>query len=66
MNYQNVVSNPKFIFWMNVVRFLVLLIAFLILFILFKNISEVKLLASDVCQICMNKTGAICFQSGFN
>ena len=46
---------------MDVIRILMLIGVVLIIVILLTNISEVKLLNSDVCKLCMNKTGANCF-----
>ena len=45
----------------DICRILMLIgVAFLIYYMI-KEVEAVKLLASDPCQICMNKTGATCF-----
>ena len=46
---------------MNIVRILSLIIVVLAVAYLIKEIEAVKLLASDPCLVCMNKTGAMCF-----
>ncbi len=47
--------------YMDLVRIALLAVAAIILVVLIGNINEVKILASDVCQICMEKTGCDCF-----
>jgi hypothetical protein len=45
---------------MDICRVLMLIIVILILYKLVVEIEAVKMLNYDPCQICMNKTGAIC------
>ena len=45
---------------MDLIRIALLAVAIIILVVLIGNINEVKLLASDVCKICMEKTGCTC------
>jgi len=45
---------------MDVCRILILIIVILILYKLTTEIEAVKMLNYDPCEICMNKTGAIC------
>lgn len=46
---------------MDICRILVLLVALLILYKLITEIEAVKILSYDVCRLCENKTGAVCF-----
>jgi hypothetical protein len=46
---------------MDVCRILLLIVAILILYRLITEIEIVKLLNSDPCRLCENKTGAICY-----
>lgn len=61
LNYQDIIKNPKWIFWMNVARVLLLLVAIIILVVLVRNIEEVKTLSNDACALCTKKTGASCY-----
>lgn len=45
---------------MDICRVLLLIIAILILYRLITEIEIVKLLNSDPCRLCENKTGAVC------
>ena len=45
---------------MDLIRIALLAVAVIILIVLIGNINEVKILASDVCKICMEKTGCTC------
>ena len=47
--------------YMDIIRIALLAVAVIILIVLIGNINEVKLLASDVCKICMEKSGCDCF-----
>lgn len=44
----------------DIIRVLLLIIAVIVAYILISNINEVKILNSDVCRICMAKTGCSC------
>ena len=46
---------------MDLIRIALLAVAIIILVVLLGNINEVKILASDVCKICMEKSGCECF-----
>ena len=46
---------------MDLCRVLLLIVAALILYYFVKEINIVKMLGSDPCKMCMNKTGAYCF-----
>ena len=54
------IGTKWFNLYMDLVRIALLAVAVIILVVLIGNINEVKLLASDVCQICMEKTGCTC------
>ena len=45
----------------DLVRIALLVLAFMIFISLITNINEVKILASDVCKLCIDKTGCDCF-----
>ena len=47
--------------FLDICRILLLVAAIIVIIILVINIQAVKLLNYDVCEICMNKTGATCF-----
>jgi len=52
--------TPQFQFFMDVIRILLVILLILLILILIKNIETVKLLGSDVCRICMDKTNCFC------
>ena len=47
--------------WMDVMRIAIFLLLIYIVYVLITEIDIVKLLNSDVCAMCMNKTGCSCF-----
>ncbi len=47
--------------FIDVCRVLLIPIAIIILIYLIKEVEAVKILAYDVCRICMNKTGCNCY-----
>ena len=55
------IGTKWFNLYMDLVRIALLAVAVIILIVLIGNINEVKVLASDVCKICMEKTGCECF-----
>lgn len=61
MNLQQLMQTNKFIIFMNLIRIVTLIGVALLIIIMLTNISEVKLLASDVCKLCMSKTGCQCW-----
>ena len=54
------IGTRWFNLYMDLVRIALLAVAVIILIVLIGNINEVKLLASDVCKLCMEKTGCTC------
>jgi len=60
-NFLKIYNSKTFQIGMDLCRVLILVIAFLILFKLTTEIEAVKILNSDVCRVCENKTGAVCF-----
>jgi len=58
--YSFMATNEWAIF-MNIMRILTFLGIIGLIIYMFKNIEAIKLLAYDPCKICMNKTGAQCF-----
>ena len=45
---------------LDIFRVMLVVLMVCVVIILLRNIEEVKVLNSDVCEICMNKTGASC------
>ena len=58
--WKELMSKPEFVIFMNFVRIGTLIMCAIIIYILIKEITAVKLLAYDPCAICVNKTGATC------
>jgi len=56
-------QDRRFQIIMDICRILLVILLTLILFVLIKEIEAVKLLAYDPCELCMNKTGAICYST---
>lgn len=54
------IGTKRFNLVMDLVRIALLAVAVIILIVLIGNINEVKLLSSDVCKLCMEKTGCSC------
>jgi len=54
------IGTKWFNLYMDLVRIALLAVAVIILIVLIGNINEVKLLSSDVCKICMEKSGCTC------
>lgn len=54
-------KNRYFNIIMDGMRILLFIALIIIIYILIKEIEVVKILGSDVCSICMNKTGCNCF-----
>jgi len=54
-------SSPRFIIFMNVLRIALVVWAVGMTIYLFKEVEAVNLLAYDPCDICMAKTGGSCF-----
>lgn len=52
----------KFKIWMDIILILVLIAIGIYILI---NIEEFKILGKDVCQLCMQKTGSICYTNNF-
>lgn len=46
---------------MDICRILLIIMAVLIFYKLVTEIEIVKMLNSDPCELCMNKTGAVCY-----
>ena len=59
-NVLRVWKSRSFQFFIDIVRIGLLMFAILIFIRLTTNIEEVKILNSDVCKVCENKTGAVC------
>ena len=53
--------SKEFQMAVDVARILLVVLMIIILYILITEIEAVKLLGSDVCKICMNKTGCTCW-----
>jgi len=53
-------KNPVWNICIDIIRILLIIGIIVIIVILIKEIEAVKILGSDVCKICMNKTGALC------
>lgn len=64
--WYNFMSSNEWAVAMNILRILTFIGIFILIFIMYNNIEQVKLLASDPCKICMNKTGATCFKLGLS
>ncbi|GAG11736.1 unnamed protein product [marine sediment metagenome] len=54
-------KSRAFNVWMDCIRILTLILLIFIIYTLLTEIAFIKLLNSDVCAICMNKTGATCW-----
>lgn len=55
-----IITTKEWAIFINIARAATFILIAIILYILVKEIEAVKLLAYDPCQICMNKTGAVC------
>lgn len=53
--------SKKWAVFINVMRIATFIGIIILIWVMTSNIEQVKLLGSDPCQICMNKTGASCF-----
>ena len=53
-------ATDEFIVFINLVRVLTLIGVVVLIAVMATNIEQVKLLATDACRVCMNKTGATC------
>lgn len=60
------INNPKYILAGDIIRAILVIVCTLVLLTLISNIKEVHLLNSDVCKLCMNKTGATCYLGDYN
>jgi len=54
-------KTEEFYFIVNVTRIALVVLMIIIIYKLWVDIDEVKILGSDACELCMNKTGAECF-----
>lgn len=59
--WYNFMASNQFAVFMNISRIATLLMVVVLIYIMASNIEEVKLLAGNVCDLCMQKTGAQCF-----
>jgi len=57
---KKVMAKQEFVIFMNFVRIALLVGVAVIIYILVKEITAVKILAYDPCKICMNQTGCNC------
>lgn len=53
-------NSDIFLILINIVRIVTLIGVIVLIFIMISNIQEVKFLGSDVCKLCMEKTGCTC------
>jgi len=60
MTIKQWMATDQFIILMNILRVLTFIGIAVLIYIMLREIEAVKLLAYDPCEICMNKTGAIC------
>lgn len=59
MNFKmNPETLRKINIWLDVIGIILLLAAFIYFYM---HLPDVRLMLSDPCQVCMNKTGATCF-----
>lgn len=63
MNFNELYKSPGFQKALDMCRVITVVLLIVILVYLFINIESVKLLNQDVCDICMEKTKAICVES---
>jgi len=57
---RNIMASDRFIIAMNFIRIGTLIGIAILIFVMVGEIEAVKLLGSDVCKICMEKTGCFC------
>lgn len=57
---RNIMSSDRFIIAMNFIRIVTLIGVAILIFIMVREIEAVKLLGSDVCKMCADKTGCFC------
>lgn len=55
-------TKDWFVVSMNIIRVVSLIVIVLAIIYIIKEVEAIKLLAYDPCQICMNKTGAMCYK----
>ena len=63
MTIKQWMATDQFVVLINIIRIVTFVGIGILIYIMVKNIEAVKLLAYDPCEICMNKTGAICFKA---
>jgi hypothetical protein len=54
-------NSDLFVIFINIVRIVTLIGVVFLIFYIVKEVEIVKLLNSDVCEICMEKTGCQCY-----
>ncbi len=54
-------ASNEWVIFINIVRLLTFVGIFMLVVIMAVNIEEVKILGTDACAYCMNKTGAKCY-----
>ena len=63
---RSVMADDRFIVFLNIIRILTFIIIGILAFIMIKEIEVVKILGTDACAYCMNKTGAVCTNTAFS
>lgn len=58
---KELMSLDKFIIFMNIMRIVTLIGVVFLIFYIVKEVETVKLLNSDVCRLCVEKTGCQCY-----
>lgn len=59
--FYNIIITKEWAIFMTFARIGTFILVAGILYVLIKEIDAVKLLGTDACRVCMNKTGATCF-----
>ena len=58
--WKDLMAKDEFVFFMNLMRVITLLLVCVLIWYMFANIEQVKLLGTDACKLCMEKSGCTC------
>lgn len=59
--WKQVYQSKAFQIFIDVCRIALVVLAVVIIIILIKEIEAVKILSYDICRLCAEKSGAVCF-----
>ncbi len=65
--WYNFMAGNEWAVFMNIMRIVTFIMIGILIFIMIRNIEEIKIMASDPCQVCaskMDESGLKCYASG--